>query len=83
MDGWWYVVQKMLLHLTDKNCNTEYIMPWIWIELAANVELQLASHGLAELIATHYESIELIEQVFDCMSLLFSSNTITFNNAQV
>jgi hypothetical protein len=48
---------------------------------------RVASHGLGRVDSNSSradnESIELFEQVFDCMSLLFSSNTRAFFNAGV
>jgi len=48
---------------------------------------RVASHGLGRVESNRSradnESIELFEQVFDCMSLLFATNTRAFCNAGV
>jgi len=48
---------------------------------------RVANHGLGRVDSntsrTDNESIELFKQVFDCMSLLFSTNTRAFFNAGV
>jgi hypothetical protein len=88
---------KKILHIFDPALDSRcWAILRVCVEKKPSISISLnllkslsrvASHGLGRVDSNtscpDNESIELFEQVFDCMSLLFSSNTRAFFNAGV